>query len=104
MGDKKTIIQNKFRHRNIIYHTSRDINGEGHSLYSIYIYGRNKTSLLYWQTYKIIREYCGDINFIPIRNEFNNGTLFTQEELKIIFNMEQEYPTIDNYNLDSLFH
>lgn len=93
-----TIVINKFNDKNIDYSIQ-----EGVNLYNISVYA-NYGRMLYYQTYKMVSEYCGDISFKPIRNEFNNANLFDNAELKILFGIECEYPDVDYYYLDNLFN
>lgn len=92
-----TIIANKFKDNFVDYSIQED-----HNMFNICVYGNYK-SILYYQTYKIVSEYCGDISFIHIPNELNDGKLFTTKELKILFDIHK-YPDVDYYYLDNLFN
>ena len=69
-------------------------------MHNLYVYDEFKR-ILFYQTYEIISEYCGDIAFKPLKNEFNDGKLFTSKELKIIF--EINIDDCNDYNLNELF-
>lgn len=94
-----TIVANKFNGNYVDYSIQEGSN----TMFNICVYG-HKNSILYYQTYKIVNEYCGDISFVPIPNEFNNGMLFTTKELKILFEIDCKYPDADYYYLDNLFN
>ena len=92
------IVLNKFNGKATNYSIQEDNN-----MFNICIYGTNNR-VLYYQTYKIVSEYCGNIYFDSIQNEFNDGMLFTTKELKILFDIDSEYPDVNNYHIDSLFN
>ena len=93
-----TILVKKFNNKALNYSIQEDVH-----LYNISVYG-NHDSMLFYQTYKIVNEYCGDCSFTSIKNEFSDGKLFTNGELKSLFEIENVYPNVDNYYLDNLFN
>lgn len=73
---------------------------EGDNMYNLCIKDiYNK--ILFYQTYKCVNEYCGDCVFKIIPNEFGDGKLFSNAELKILF--ELLYDDVVSYNLDNLY-
>ena len=80
------------------YSIQEDINS-----WNIAVYGKYN-HILHYQTYVLAREYCGDISFKPVKNEFRGEKMFTNAELKSLFGVENVYPNIDNYHLDNLFN
>jgi hypothetical protein len=95
MDDYKHILSNKLNNNNFTVSIQNDNN-----LYNLSVYDEFKRFLFY-QTYEIINEYCGEISFKPLKNEFNNGKLFTNKELKTIF--EINIDDCNSYNLNELF-
>jgi hypothetical protein len=93
-----SIIINKFNGNDINYSIQKDVN-----MLNICVFN-NINNILYYQTYKIVSDYCGDIYFTPIKNEFNDGTIFSTKELKILLDSECEYPDVDFYDLNKLFN
>lgn len=89
-------MMNKFNGKAIDYFIQIDIN-----MFSVCLYN-NINNILYYQIYKIVSDYCGDIYFTPIKNEFNDEMLFTTKELKTL--LGSEYTDVDSYHLDNLFN
>ncbi len=56
----------------------------------------------YYQHYELLYGYCGEVMFRPLKNEFVDGKLFTNDELKTIFNVECD--NINTYCLDRLYN
>ena len=97
-----SIMMNKFNGNAIDYTIHKDLD-------MVYICVFNKIYkeiILYDQTYKIVKDYCGDIYFTPLEKEypFKDGTNFTRKELKILLDYECEYPDVNSYDLDILFN
>jgi hypothetical protein len=117
MMNSNEILMNKFNRDNIYY----TIYNNKDSI-CITVYDRNKKGefMHYYQVYDVVNEYCGDVSFKPIKNElFNNGNLFTNQELKALLNEHRDkllqngvinedeccyYPDIVDYSLDNLFN
>jgi hypothetical protein len=95
MDDYKHILSNKLNNNNFTVSIQND-----NKIHNLCVYGEFKR-ILFYQTYEIINEYCGDITFKPLKNEFNDGKLFTNKELKIIF--EINIDDCNDYNLNELF-
>lgn len=58
--------------------------------YVISIFDKHTYNILYYQVYIYKSDCSGDFNFEPIPNEFSDGKLFTNAELKSIFDMDGE--------------
>lgn len=91
-------MMNKFNGKVTDYSIQTDVN-----MFNVCVYN-NINNILYYQTYKIVSDYCGDIDFTPIKNEFNDGNLFTTKELKTLLGSEYEYTDVNSYHLDNLFN
>ncbi len=75
----------------------------GHPYYTISMFDSVRR-LLYYQPYDCIITYCGDCIFKPDRNQFWSNIRFTNKELKEIFELEEIYPDVDDFNLNNLFN
>ena len=92
----KDIVTSKFNNIDIDF-----VIHEGDKMCNLCIYDKCNR-ILYYQTYKIVYEYCNDILFKPIKNEFNDELLFTNEELKQIFEI-QDNNNNNSYYLENLY-
>jgi hypothetical protein len=111
--NSNAILMNKLN-RDDIYYT---VNTNKYNV-CIVVYD-NGDFMHYYQDYDVVNEYCGDVSFKPIQNELFDGTLFTNQELKVLLNERRDrlvqhglinerercyYPDVVDYSLDNLFN
>lgn len=92
------IIENKFNEKAVELQIQTD-----HPIYGITVFDSVKRFLCH-QYYKCIVTYGGDCIFKPFITEFCDKNLFTNKELKILFELEDIYPDVENFNLENLFN